>query len=146
MWLKIIFLLISLQAVLIASQAVTISCNYRQAAPNYPYTCDLTLVNPGGLDNFDRIQGEHLPGRNDSDVRMVNGYNQNSRLVPSVICRQFPNLIDLYLSSSNIVNINEAAFADCRNLEHVMLSFNEISEVPDNTFRNNERLDFVYLR
>lgn len=146
MWLKIIFLLISLQAVLISSQAVTISCNYRQIAPTYPYTCDLTLVNPGGLDNFDRVQGEHLAGRNDSDVLMVSGFNQNSRLVPSVICRQFPNLRDLYLSSSNIVNINEAAFVNCRNLERVMLSFNEISEIPDNTFRNNERLDFVYLR
>jgi len=146
MWLKIIFLVISLQAVLIASQTATISCNYRQIAANYPYTCDLTLVNPVGLDNFDRIQGEHLAGRNDSDVVLVTAYNQNSRLVPSVICRQFPNLRDLYLSSSNIININEAAFVDCRNLEHLMLSFNEISEVPDNTFRNNERLDFIYLR
>ena len=146
MWIKTVFLLISLQAVLIASQTVTISCNYRQVAPTYPYTCDLTLVNPGGLDNFDRIQGEHLAGRNDSDVLLVSGYNQNSRIVPSVICRQFPNLRDLNLLSSNIVNINEAAFADCRNLEHVMLSFNEIAEVPDNTFRNNERLNFIYLR
>ena len=146
MWLKTIFLLISFQAVLIAPQAVTISCNYRQAAPSYPYTCDLTLVNPGGLDNFDSVQGEHLADRNDSDVVLVSAYNQNSRIIPSVICRQFPNLRDLNIASSNIVNINEAAFADCTNLQSIMLSFNEISEIPDNTFRNNERLHFIYLR
>lgn len=145
MWLKTVFLIISLSAASTLAQS-SIRCLYRQATPDYPYTCDLTLVNPDGRDDFNRIEGNHLSNRSDVDVVMVNAFNQNSRIVPSVICRQFPSLKDLYISSSNIETINESAFADCANLVHILLSINRITEVPGNTFRNNGRLEYISLR
>lgn len=146
MWLKSIFLIFCLNSAFTSAQVVTISCNFRQSGADYPYTCDLTLINPNGLDNFDNIQGDHLESRGNDDVTLVNAYNQNSPIVPSIICRQFPNLRTLYLSNCNIQTINETAFAGCANLEQIMLSFNGITEIPAFTFRNSPNLEFLFFR
>lgn len=144
MWQKIIFLLIVFKVALISSQS-TISCSYSQLSPQLPYTCHLTINNPIGLDNFVTIPGQHLPGRGNVDVTSLSASFQNTVNIPSVICRQFPNIQDLYMTSNNIQVIGESSFAGCGNLLQVSLVMNNIMGVPGNTFRNNPQLAVLNL-
>ncbi|KAL7015049.1 hypothetical protein ACKWTF_016261 [Chironomus riparius] len=144
MWQKTIFLLISLQVALISSQE-RISCNYVQASPMYPYTCHLTINNPNGLDDFTEIAGFHIANRGNADVTFLSATFQNTRNIPSIICRQFPNIRELYMTASNIENIGESSFAGCDNLNQVTLVMNRINAIPDNTFRSNIHLTILNM-
>lgn len=53
---------------------------------DYPYECLLFINNPVGHD-FERIDGNHTSGRNNSDVLVVEALYQNTRNFPNVICR-----------------------------------------------------------
>jgi hypothetical protein len=98
---KQIFLL-ALLSISVKSQA-TISCNYQD---NPLYTCALSIENPDGL-QFENIPGDHLPGFNDSHVERVEAIFQITTNIPAVICRQFPNLIELDVRASQIDTINQ---------------------------------------
>lgn len=105
-----------------------------------PYTCHLTINNPNGLDDFTEIAGFHLANRGNADVTFLSATFQNTRNIPSIICRQFPNIRELYMSASNIETIGESSFSGCANLQQVTLVMNRIGAIPDNTFRTNIHL------
>ncbi|XP_070497788.1 chaoptin-like [Chironomus tepperi] len=102
----------------------------------FPYECVLYINNPVGHD-FEVIDGDHLPGFVDSDVLVVEAIYQNTRNIPAVICRQFPNLEDIYMEENQIEVIEAETFAACGNLWRVILSFNRITRVPDQLFSNS---------
>jgi hypothetical protein len=139
-WKSAVFLLLLCSC----AKSQDISCSYYQRG-GYPYTCQLTINNPAGSDDFTTIPGNHLPNRTNEDVQLVDAFSQNTLNIPSVICRQFPNLVDLYMTVSNIQIINESSFAGCRHLRSATLVYNAIQAVPANTFRNNPNLEFIYL-
>lgn len=141
-WKSAVFLLLCL-VTRIKSQSI--SCNYINRGGTYPYTCQLAISNPQGFDNFTTIPGTHVTGFTDADVLLVDAFSQNTLNVPSILCRQFPNVRDLYLAVNQIQIVDESAFAACANVEAVILLYNEISRVPANTFRNSPRLQFIYF-
>ncbi|CAG9811907.1 unnamed protein product [Chironomus riparius] len=121
-----------------------ISCNYVGGSDGASYECILSINNPNGIE-FDQIEGTHLTGLSNADVELVNAYSGNSRIIPSVICRQFPNVYHLTIMSINVEELTPAAFAECRNLVDVFLVFNQITSVPANTFANSPRLEYIEL-
>lgn len=76
----------------ISNFAVTpaISCAFTLTPENL-YWCEMTVQNPVNFE-FASIEGEHLAARADEDVLFVNINDQNTRVIPSVICSQFGNL------------------------------------------------------
>lgn len=141
MWWKSAVFLLLLSSTVRSQQ---ISCNYIQRE-GFPYTCQLSIENPNGLDNFQSIPGEHLPGRSDADVELVDSFSQNTLNIPQIICQQFPNTLDLYMAVNYIEIIQESSFAACTRLRSATLVYNNIEVVPPNTFRNNPNLEFIYL-
>lgn len=127
--------------------AEVISCDYfGSGVQDDEYVCLLTLRNPDGVE-FTSIAGDHQSGFGDDDVEVVSAFYQNSPIVPSVLCRQFPNLWSLTIASSNIADLTPAAFADCSNLQQLILQGNIISSLPDNLLSNSANLvsvDFGY--
>lgn len=119
-----------------------ISCEYIQYRPD-SYECLITINNPVGRD-FEAIGGEHLAGRSNEDVIDVQAIMQNTRNIPSVICRTFPNVEDMSIEVSHVEIIDESSFQHCTNLWRVNLNVNSITRIPDNTFRNNPNLQ-VFL-
>jgi Leucine-rich repeat (LRR) protein len=115
-----------------------IACTYDSALE---YTCWLDISNPNGRDDFETISGQHLSGFGNADVLTVSAYVQNTQNVPSVICRQFPNLESLIMIYSEIQDVTADAFSECRHLVYLNLNHNAIRQLPDNWLRNSENLE-----
>jgi Leucine rich repeat len=69
-----------------------ISCNYsRTIGPGSIYWCQMSLHNPVG-ETFMTIEGDHIGTSTNNDVSFVAVDNQNTKVIPSIICDQFPRL------------------------------------------------------
>jgi Leucine-rich repeat (LRR) protein len=141
MLIKVLILVLAVTSI----QAQDLECLYEQRNPQSPYTCDLRIDNPAGSDDFTAIPGVHLTGRSNADVELVNVVNQNTPIIPAIICRQFPNLRELFMPGSNVERLTDNAFLSCLNLRTIALIFNSLTEIPDNVFRNNWQLETIYL-
>lgn len=109
------------------------------------YECNLILQNPAGVDNFRTIEGEHFYDKTDEDVGFVQIYHQNTRNFPSLICRKFENLKEIFIDSSDFSQLNEATFADCLNLTIIYITNNPISKLQSRVFSRNSKLQLLYL-
>ncbi len=114
------------------------SCTFSETG--YGYFCNLAIANIAGND-FEEIGGEHLEGRTNEDVVVVQALFQNTRNIPTRICQQFPNIEDIFIQNSEVEIINEESFANCASLWHLSLDQNRIRTIPDNTFRNNPNFE-----
>lgn len=68
------------------------TCFYERMITGRIYWCQLAIDNPSGRDDFEEIGGDHLPGSDDSSISYVLIERQNTRIVPSIVCRQFPGM------------------------------------------------------
>lgn len=136
------------------------------------YSCRLTIFNPNGFDNFDKIEGAHMEDKTDKDVKEMDNYfyrNHTSTNIPSIICIQFENLERIELRYLGIQIIDKNSFKNCKNLswldlgdnaistipedtfssntelKRIMLSFNQLTNLPDNLFKNQQNLEYLSL-
>lgn len=112
------------------------------------YRCLLSIYNPFGVNNFTAIEGEHIGGMTNADVRFLE-QSMNvlsfTRNIPSIICDTFVNLEQLGLSRVELEVIEYGSFLNCRNLEILTLRNNRISKLSANTFKELPRLDTLIL-
>ena len=135
---KLVILIILLN--LRSSLGQILSCSYRNDN-DYGYTCDLTIQNPNGLNNFASIGGTHLSGKTNSDVRQVfRIIGSNTTNVPSIICDTFQSVTRLVYSEMGIKTIDEKAFKNCKKLQLVGFTSNKISRIDENAFVENSEL------
>ncbi|CAG9798423.1 unnamed protein product [Chironomus riparius] len=121
-----------------------LSCNYRNN-DTYGYTCDLTIQNPNGLNNFASIGGTHLTGKTNNDVRRVLGLiGSNTTNVPSIICDKFQNSINVELYSVGIKTIDDKAFKNSLNV--IYLHNNKLKITQSDPFRSLFKLKTIYLQ
>lgn len=126
-------------------RAVPMTCIYMDF-PGYDYTCYFTSnENVAGNDNTEAIEGEHAEGRANTDVLVVETYNQQIRTIPSVICRQFPNLQMLWMSYAGIQTFRTSTFAGCQSMTDLILEMNPIHVVPAGLFASNAALSTLWL-
>jgi len=117
-----------------------LSCRYRNDV-TYGYTCELTIRNPNGFNNFTAINGTHMRGMTNEDVRsVIRVSNSNSTNVPSIICDTFQNASIIELGSTSVKSIDENSFRNCIQLEFLHLFINTISEIEENSFLQNSKL------
>jgi len=110
------------------------------------YRCDLTIINPNGLNNFTRIDGTHLFLRTDRDVRYVSSSSESQTLnIPSIICGQFLNTLTFELYGMGVQRIDEYSFSNCKNLTYLDLRDNKIQHIHENSFIENLELTFLLL-
>lgn len=130
-------LLFALVGLLSTASAQNASCLYLDSSVGY--TCYLSMNNPGGAE-VSEITGEHLEGFSDADVFMVYSWEGLSTIIPQVVCAQFPSVVQLDFAFFGITTITENSFSGCTNLNFLRLWFNQITELPSNTFANNPAL------
>ncbi|KAL7043443.1 hypothetical protein ACKWTF_001505 [Chironomus riparius] len=145
MILKLVVLLVLLN--FRSSLGQFLSCSYRNN-DTYGYTCDLTIQNPNGLNNFVSIGGTHLTGKTNNDVRRVlRVFGSNTTNVPSIICDKFQSVTRINMDYIGIQTIDEKAFENCKKLQILNLSTNRITKVDEKAFTENLELidlDFFY--
>lgn len=102
---KVLFLISVIFVNQVALQQPSVSCQYFIDFMNQ-YTCDLTLINPNGINNFTQINGTHMTGRTNLDVLVVRG-NPVSRtlIIPSIICETFSNLREIEIHDNYMQRI-----------------------------------------
>jgi Leucine-rich repeat (LRR) protein len=98
-----------------------------------------------GNDATEVIGGEHAEGLTNTDVLVIESYNQNIRTVPSVLCRQFPNLNHIRLNFNNIQTFRESSFSGCTNLRELIVEANPIYILPAGLFASNAALETLWL-
>ncbi|XP_070509040.1 insulin-like growth factor-binding protein complex acid labile subunit [Chironomus tepperi] len=119
------------------STPASIHCNYFSLSTTYG--CDLQIVNPNGQE-FLTITGAHLPLKFDLDVLDVSAKFQNTKNIPSIICRKFVNLKRLEIIWSEASVMTTDSFRNCRNLEVLDLSGNIFREIPADVFEFSQNI------
>lgn len=139
-------ILLSLILVVLGQQP-TISCFYSTSA-DYGYSCSMEIYNPNGLNNFNEINGTHLVGKTNDDVRyvVIAGPLRSTTIFPSIICETFRNVTQINFASVGIQRIDNDSFSSCLSLEVLILYFNKINRIDVNAFINNKNLTTLELR
>jgi len=117
----------------------SIECHYSRNALQ-EYQCTMLINNVAGHNQFTEIPGEHEANANDNDVLAVQTIYQTTRNIPSIICDQFRNLIEIFIEDSQIESIT---VANCPNLQILILAYNQITSIEAGTFANNPRLQYI---
>jgi len=140
-WVSILIFLINYQTI----YGQILSCSYRNDT-SYGYTCVLTIQNPNGLNNFTGINGTHLTGKSNNDVRHIyNDYRSNTINIPSIICETFQYATRIVLQSIGIQTVDEYSFKSCKNLLYLSLAGNKISKFDEKSFSEKLELQTVHV-
>lgn len=121
----------------------SIRCLFYQ--PGEQYTCSLRIFNPLGRNNFEDVEGDHMTGRTDDDLRAMYINEGKTLNIPSIICEKFPNLEAMDFIHDEIEYLEESSFSNCRNLRRIYVYDNAIESIPQGLFRNNPLLEELSL-
>jgi hypothetical protein len=86
------------------------------------------------------IGGNHVAGRTNADVSVVQIRNSNTPFVIQQIFTSFPNLIELDIQNSNL---QELTLSPTVQLEYLTLYRNNVSRIANRTFVGQSRLEFI---
>lgn len=107
--------------------------------------CNLIIQNPNGLNNFTEIDGTHLSGKGNNDVRTIESYSERTINIPSIICETFQYAIRIVLYKVEIQTIDEYSFKNCAKLSYLDLTENKITTIEEKSFINNIELESFYF-
>ncbi|KAL7043469.1 hypothetical protein ACKWTF_001525 [Chironomus riparius] len=128
----------------IVSQVAFFICFYHLSSSGY--ACELEFFNPNGLNNFEDIDGMHLPGFTDDDVVELNLFvRTNSPNIPAIICQKFRNLRFINLGQNTFQRVDDYSFSNCTSLSFLILQDNEISFINERAFIRNSELRTLHM-
>lgn len=104
------------------------------------YHCIMTIYNVRGYNNYKEIEGYHLDNFDNSDVVFVEAYQQQTTIIPSIICSQFINLQMLYFGFNGVDEIFNGNLDECRNLEYLNIESNYLRIIPEMVVQYSENL------
>ena len=113
--------------------------------PKNGYTCTLSGVSVTADSVEFVIAGQHLAGKNDSDVVSVVLIRSLLEKVPVVIFERFTNLDFLDISNTGISIANENTLKNCGNLKHLDASVNDISSIREGFLSSCKHLENVWV-
>ncbi|KAJ6641776.1 Leucine-rich repeat-containing protein 15 [Pseudolycoriella hygida] len=128
----IAFFIISSVISITIAQEPSLSCRY--VLYGEVYSCDFTINNPNGWNNFTGIGGIHLEGFTNADVDTVYRVSGVSTNIPTIICETFPNLNLIGLYFAGLTAIGDSDFASCSRITELGLSANSITSISSNAF------------
>ncbi|KAL7043527.1 hypothetical protein ACKWTF_001557 [Chironomus riparius] len=134
------FLTINIHSIL--GQQGKVRCLF-QDSKEHGYTCVLELMKSDSVN--DDVEGVHLPGKTDEDVRRVEGNWQDLVNIPPLICNVYINTEDIDLNSCLIERVRESSFKGCKRLKSLKLERNQISQIDENAFLENPELENIEL-
>jgi Leucine-rich repeat (LRR) protein len=131
--------------ILVQTVSQELNCEYEDTTDfeekkKITYTCRLNIHNPDGFDAFDRI-----PGTYDNEVNAIEKSVGVTKIIPSILCKQFRNLLILSLAEKEIEFISEEALRECYELGALYVSNNKISRIHVDAFEGTKKLVFLDL-
>jgi len=139
-----LILIVSLKIAIIFAQIDVLACNYTILVSKY--SCLLTIKNPNELNYFININGSHLGGYRDENVkRIVGNFQPKLSYIPSRICQKFKNIESMDFTRSSIKKLDKNSFKDCKKLSSLILDLNKITKIDNNTFSMNHNLKILEI-
>ena len=128
----------------ISAQAVEIDYGYQDFDEPSGYAVFFTeaKVQKGDVVT---ITGEHKEEMNDSDVRYIPFYESIVEVIPTEIFVTFPNVKNLHLANSRLVEIEQRSLKGAVNLEILNVKLNDITQIAAETFIEVPKLKKLYL-
>jgi hypothetical protein len=124
----------------VKSEDVNVDCSYSLWESVYTCTVALLTVPDDPSINF-IIEGSHLAGRTDNDVRRINVYFSDVPIVISQLFEKFPNVEFLDSVSGGLRRIQSNAFASAENLRRINIGGSRSFEtIEANAFVGARRL------
>lgn len=112
----------------------------------YGYTCDIHITNPSGNYSFSRILGTHWNNKTNEDVKYIRRTDDsNTTNVPYIICETFQNATRFDMYAMRLTKLNENAFWECKSLQYLDLSNNQIVEILPSHFESLVNLEILIL-
>lgn len=129
----------------INGQSEILSCEYKIDS-YFGYTCDLTIINPNGLNNFRDINGKHNVNKLDGDVEsVIFNSTSNTSNIPAIICEKFRNLKNIRIIINGLTEIHDYSLANCKNLEGFFIESYNLKKVYKNAFSKNLQLKYLEI-
>ena len=116
-----------------------IFCEYNVWAD--PYTCSVISVavkNPCA--EIEAIHGNHRKGKTDADIRQIYFQKDILNFIPKGVNIFFPNLTILDMGNCRLKEICRKDLTGLDHLEHLLLSKNRLTSLPDDLFMNTKKL------
>lgn len=135
---KLLLIFLFIATVIKASFAVA-TCNFTEfkSRKTAGYSCRLTA------DTLTDITGDHVAGKFDSDLQFLLSVNQTIPVITPIFCNQFPNLERIDIFKSKVEVIDQDSFRNCKNLERLLLSTNNLQEIPENLLTENTKIEMI---
>lgn len=112
--------------------ALKIDCQYLDFQI---YSCVGTIVLGETVDDIvTELSGEHVSGKSDNDVKLLQLRNQNLTFFPRNMENLFPNLVSINLASNLITNISNRDIKPHKHLHKIDLGSNQITVIESNFF------------
>lgn len=106
------------------------------------YSCRLSGIEILNETTIVLIAGEHLVGRTNNDVRVVQVRDSNTPFMIQELFTAFPNMIELDVQASNLESIN---IPDTVQLIWLDLYRNNIARIDARNFLGQSQLQYLYL-
>lgn len=136
-----IFLIFLKTFQLVTSQNEYVMCYYDYLSEYLGYTCNLRIYNPNGLNNFIEINGTHMAGMTNNDVKVISeAHGSVSKNFPSIICSQFKNIQYILMAGTQIQRLDDYSFESCKNVTQINFFRSNITQLSEKTFESNENL------
>lgn len=123
--------------------SIALSCKFRGKTS---YSCNVI-----GLENceensyFSSVIGKHEKGKSNDDVQGFIVKSQNISVIPKNIEKLFPNLINIEVKSSHLLEVTKKTFTGLHQLEKVSLANNFISSLPQDALSELKNLKSLEL-
>ena len=107
-------------------------------------TMNLQLEKENDLINS--VEGQHLPGKEQNDVKGLMVIFSKNKFLSSDIFKFFPNLKKLSVWYYSVENIYQGNFEGAQHLERIYINNNKIPQLTDNIFSGASNLEIIDMK
>jgi hypothetical protein len=109
-----------------------------------PYQCKASDQSvTGDQVSVDRVVGNHVEGKSDNDVKVVNIQSIKSKRIPAGFANSFGNVEGIFAFSSEKNVLLGEDLAPFSKLKYFDISFNWITHLPSDAFAGNPQLEWI---
>lgn len=110
------------------------------------YTCTVEEVSRIAYNGrIVSIIGEHEEGKSNADVESVHISGVKLDFFPRYLCKYFPNLKSILITSGELKKLSKFDFIGCEGLEKLMIIGNDISTIDNDVFDYAPNIESISL-
>lgn len=128
--------------------AITVNCQFVVHLTNLgplqrPYQCKASDQPVTDHINIDRVVGNHVAGKFDNDVSVINIQSIKSKRIPSGFANTFQHIEGIFAFSSEKVILQAEDLRPFPKLKYFDISWNRLTQLPSDLFDGNSQLEWI---